>query len=169
MKHNFERYDDTFACPNCENPLPHDEFPQTCLECGFTIEVFLSRDDAQEALAAHEENPDSITTPTNHDSDSRADAGDDPEARYQQRLTDAASWREQPAEPAPEDDALYRTFAEAVLAERARLALVDPDGEHESIAPLTGVRARQILLELVEPAEAATGPAQIVAALCVRL
>ena len=44
-QHSFERYDECFACPNCENPLPHDEFPQTCLECGFTIEVFLSRED----------------------------------------------------------------------------------------------------------------------------
>jgi hypothetical protein len=65
-QHNFERYDDTFACPNCENPLPHDEFPQTCLECGFTIEVFLSREDAHEAISRIEEDKESITTPSNY-------------------------------------------------------------------------------------------------------
>jgi hypothetical protein len=64
--HSFERYDDTFACPNCESALPHDEFPQTCLECGFTIEVFLSREDANEAIARIEEDKESITTATNH-------------------------------------------------------------------------------------------------------
>ena len=66
MKHGFERYDDTFACPNCENPLPHDEFPQTCLECGFTIEVFLRREDAHEAINRIEEDKDSITTPSTY-------------------------------------------------------------------------------------------------------
>jgi hypothetical protein len=62
----FERYDEHFACPNCENALPHDEFPQTCLECGFTIEVFLSREDAHVAISRLEEDKESITTETNY-------------------------------------------------------------------------------------------------------
>ena len=62
----FEKYDDHFACPNCENALPHDEFPQTCLECGFTIEVFLSKDDAAHAVNVLEEEKDSITTSPNY-------------------------------------------------------------------------------------------------------
>ena len=65
-QHSFERYDECFACPNCENPLPHDEFPQTCLECGFTIEVFLSREDAGQAIAAFDEDKNTIATETIH-------------------------------------------------------------------------------------------------------
>lgn len=42
-------------------------------------------------------------------------------------------------------------FAAEVLAERARLALLDPEGEREAVAPLDGVKARQILLHLAEP------------------
>jgi hypothetical protein len=42
------------------------------------------------------------------------------------------------------------TFARDVLAERARLAMLDPEGEREALAPMDGVRARQILLELAE-------------------
>lgn len=41
-------------------------------------------------------------------------------------------------------------FAQQALAERARLALTDPGGEAEAIAPLDGVRARQILLDGAE-------------------
>lgn len=37
-----------------------------------------------------------------------------------------------------------------VLFERARLALLDPAGEADAIAPISGVRARQILLEIAE-------------------
>ncbi len=62
MSRDFERYDDSFACPNCENPLPHDRFPQTCQECGFTIEVFFSREDASDASTKIERDEDSITT-----------------------------------------------------------------------------------------------------------
>ena len=43
-------------------------------------------------------------------------------------------------------------FAAAVLRERALLALVDPDGEADAVAPLTPVRARQIVLEAGEAA-----------------
>ena len=65
-EHKFERYDEHFACPNCENPLPHDEFPQTCLECGFTIEVFLSKDEAADAVKNLEEDKDAIATDTSY-------------------------------------------------------------------------------------------------------
>jgi hypothetical protein len=41
-------------------------------------------------------------------------------------------------------------FADAVRIERARLALVDPLGEVEAVAPLSPVRARQILLDFHE-------------------
>ena len=44
-------------------------------------------------------------------------------------------------------------FAAAVRAERARLALTDPAGETEAIAPLAGVRARQVLLEQADRRE----------------
>jgi hypothetical protein len=62
MGHTFEQFNESFACPNCENPLPHQRFPQTCLECGFTIEVFYTRDDARHAVAAMEEDKEAITT-----------------------------------------------------------------------------------------------------------
>jgi hypothetical protein len=39
------------------------------------------------------------------------------------------------------------TFADEVRLERSRLALLDPAGERDAIAPLDGVRARQRLLE----------------------
>lgn len=42
-------------------------------------------------------------------------------------------------------------FTVEVLRERARLALTDPEGERDAVAPLGGVRARQILLHLAEP------------------
>ena len=38
-------------------------------------------------------------------------------------------------------------FATEVLRERARLAADDPDGESDAVAPLTSVRARQVLLD----------------------
>ena len=60
--HGFEFYDDRFSCPNCQEALPHSEVPQTCDDCGFIIEVFLSREDAVEAMCNFEEDPDSITT-----------------------------------------------------------------------------------------------------------
>ena len=41
-------------------------------------------------------------------------------------------------------------FADEVRAERARLALLDPAGEREAIAPANAVRARQRLLEQAE-------------------
>ena len=50
-------------------------------------------------------------------------------------------------------------FAAGVLAERARLALVDPEGECDAVAPLDGVKARAILLHLAEPDQVALGPA----------
>jgi hypothetical protein len=65
-KHEFENYDDRFSCPNCEQALPHDEFPQTCDECGFLVEVFLSREDALEAKTVIVEDPDAIATQTFH-------------------------------------------------------------------------------------------------------
>ena len=58
----FENYSDDFCCPNCENELPHNEFPQTCVECGFLIEVFFTRDDAVVAVNTLEDDADSITT-----------------------------------------------------------------------------------------------------------
>lgn len=42
-------------------------------------------------------------------------------------------------------------FVAQVYAERARLAMLDPAGEHDAIRPLDGVRARQLLLHLAEP------------------
>lgn len=39
------------------------------------------------------------------------------------------------------------TFAAEVLSERARLALEDPEGESEAVAPLPAIRARQRLLD----------------------
>lgn len=42
------------------------------------------------------------------------------------------------------------SFADEVLRERALLALTDPEGEAETVAPLSQVRARQILLEYEE-------------------
>lgn len=60
--HNFEYYDDRFSCPNCQEALPKSEFPQTCEECGFVVEVFLTRDDAVDAMLEFEEDSDSITT-----------------------------------------------------------------------------------------------------------
>ena len=64
--HNFENFDDRFSCPNCQEGLPHCDFPQTCEECGFLVEVFLTRDDAVAALGRLEEDPDSITTVPGH-------------------------------------------------------------------------------------------------------
>lgn len=54
----------------------------------------------------------------------------------------------QPWDPAP-----FRAltgFARQVIAERARLAMIDPEGEAAARAPLTPVRARWILLVLAE-------------------
>lgn len=65
-KHQFENYDDRFSCPNCEEALPFDEFPQTCTECGFLVEVFLTREDALAAAKSLEEDSDAITTQTYH-------------------------------------------------------------------------------------------------------
>ena len=62
MSHSFENYSDVFSCPNCEHELPHNEFPQTCLECGFLIEVFFTREDALAAIANISDDADSITT-----------------------------------------------------------------------------------------------------------
>lgn len=59
---NFENYSDVFSCPNCEAELPHNEFPQTCLECGFLIEVFFTREDAAAAIASIADDADAITT-----------------------------------------------------------------------------------------------------------
>jgi hypothetical protein len=42
-------------------------------------------------------------------------------------------------------------FTANVLAERARLAVLDPQGEHEAVVPLDGVKARHVLLHLSEP------------------
>jgi len=42
------------------------------------------------------------------------------------------------------------TFARRVRFERARLAAEDPAGEADAVAPLSEVRARQILLEMAE-------------------
>lgn len=66
MRHKFENYDDRFSCPNCEEALPFDEFPQTCVECGFLVEVFLTREDAQAAAKTLEDDSDAITTQTYH-------------------------------------------------------------------------------------------------------
>lgn len=66
MQHKFENYDDRFSCPNCEEALPFDEFPQTCVECGFLVEVFLTREDALAATKTLEEDSDAITTQTYH-------------------------------------------------------------------------------------------------------
>lgn len=66
MRHKFENYDDRFSCPNCEEALPFDEFPQTCVECGFLVEVFLTREDALAATKTLEEDSDAITTQTYH-------------------------------------------------------------------------------------------------------
>lgn len=62
VMHSFENFSDVFCCPNCEHRLPHNEFPQTCLECGFLIEVFLTREDAVSAIAGISDDADSITT-----------------------------------------------------------------------------------------------------------
>jgi hypothetical protein len=43
-------------------------------------------------------------------------------------------------------------FTAEVLAERARLAMLEPEAERDAVVPLGGVRARQILLHLAEPA-----------------
>ena len=64
--HKFEFFDDRFSCPNCQAGLPHTEFPQTCDECGFEVEVFLTREDAVEAIRVFEEDSDAITTPPSH-------------------------------------------------------------------------------------------------------
>jgi hypothetical protein len=42
-------------------------------------------------------------------------------------------------------------FTAEVLHERARLAMLDPEGERDAVAPLSPVRARAILLHLAEP------------------
>ena len=64
--HAFEHFDDRFSCPNCQEGLPHNEFPQTCDECGFEVEVFLTREDAAEAIIRLENDCDAITTPPGH-------------------------------------------------------------------------------------------------------
>ena len=66
MKHGWENFDDRFSCPNCESALPHDEFPQTCEECSFLVEVFLTREDAENARGVIEEDPDAITSSIDH-------------------------------------------------------------------------------------------------------
>jgi hypothetical protein len=65
-KHDFENYDDRFSCPNCESALPFDEFPQTCDDCGFLVEVFVSREEAIGATKRFEEDSDAITTKPYH-------------------------------------------------------------------------------------------------------
>jgi len=42
-------------------------------------------------------------------------------------------------------------FTADVLYERARLAMLDPEGERDAVVPLSPVRARAILLHLAEP------------------
>jgi hypothetical protein len=42
-------------------------------------------------------------------------------------------------------------FTAEVLHERARLAMLDPEGERDAAVPLDGVKARQVLLHLAEP------------------
>ena len=64
--HDFEFYDDRFSCPNCQAALPHSDFPQTCEECGFLVEVFLTRDDAERAMLSFDEDADAITTKPSH-------------------------------------------------------------------------------------------------------
>ncbi|RMG16961.1 MAG: hypothetical protein D6731_05025 [Planctomycetota bacterium] len=64
--HGFEFYDDRFSCPNCQGALPHSEFPQTCEECGYVVEVFLTREDAVEAILNFEDDPDALTTRPAH-------------------------------------------------------------------------------------------------------
>jgi hypothetical protein len=64
--HDFEYYDDRFSCPNCQEALPYSEFPQTCEECGFLVEVFLSREDAVRAMERFEEDTNAITTRPSH-------------------------------------------------------------------------------------------------------
>jgi hypothetical protein len=64
--HGFEFYDDRFSCPNCQEALQHSDFPQTCDDCGFIVEVFLTREDALEAISGFEEDSDSITTRPSH-------------------------------------------------------------------------------------------------------
>jgi len=64
--HEFENFDDRFSCPNCEEALPYDEFPQTCEECGFLVEVFLTREDAVQAMGLLAEDSDAITTQPYH-------------------------------------------------------------------------------------------------------
>ncbi|MGA2514598.1 MAG: hypothetical protein ABSG37_13430 [Candidatus Limnocylindrales bacterium] len=65
--------------------------------------------------------------------------------------------RHELADPRPEELGGIRLrtknadFLADVLAERARLAMLDPAGEHDAVATLDGVRARQILLHLAEP------------------
>jgi hypothetical protein len=65
--------------------------------------------------------------------------------------------RHELADPRPEELGGIRLrtenadFLADVLAERARLALLDPAGEHDAVAPTDGVRARQVLLHLAEP------------------
>ena len=49
-------------CPNCESRLPHDDIPQTCEECGFTIEVFVSKEEAARAVRRIERGSESIVT-----------------------------------------------------------------------------------------------------------
>jgi hypothetical protein len=46
----------------------------------------------------------------------------------------------------PRPDVNPAKFRREVIYERARLALEDPDGEAEAVAPLSPVQARQILL-----------------------
>lgn len=66
MKHAFENFDDRFSCPNCQSGLPFDEFPQTCEDCGFLVEVFKTREEAGVAMATFEADPDAITSRPSH-------------------------------------------------------------------------------------------------------
>ena len=64
--HDFEFFDDRFSCPNCQDGLPHSDFPQTCDACGFLVEVFLNREDALAARDRFAGDADGITTQPAH-------------------------------------------------------------------------------------------------------
>lgn len=51
------------------------------------------------------------------------------------------------------------SFGERALYERARLALTDPEGEADAIAPLSPVRARQTMLDFHDRPPAPALPA----------
>lgn len=75
----------------------------------------------------------------------------DPADRYRTRDTAPRRLRlPQTAQDARTVDS--RAFGRNVIAERARLALVDPIGEHEAMVPIDGVRARQRLVTMAAEA-----------------